>query len=238
MTGAIIMGAGSAVTQSPPQTRAVLELFTSQGCSSCPAADALLEKYTKRSDVLALTVPVDYWDYLGWKDTLASPANSQRQRLYARQRGDNQVYTPQIVVNGLEHAVGSQEYQVDNAIKRANDKLAASRTTLRMWIEGDTVMIEAGAAPQGIKDRTGTLHLAIIKPSEKVAIGRGENQDRTVTYYNVVRQLKAVGTWNGDKLVVKVPRAEMKLAGAEFCAALLQQGQAGPIIAAADLKNF
>lgn len=237
ITGAALMG-GQAMTQSNPATKTVLELFTSQGCSSCPAADALLEKYSKRSDILALSVPVDYWDYLGWKDTLALPENSKRQRQYAKLRGDNQIYTPQIVVDGVEHAVGSNPWQIDSAIQRATEKLAKVRTTLRMTVEGDNYVIEVGQAQQTSPNKAGIIHLAIIKKSETVAIGRGENGGRTVTYFNVVRNLRAVGNWVGDKLVIRIPRSELKIAADEFCAALLQQGPSGPIIAAADVKNF
>ena len=119
--GALVVGSASTAnagkasnTAATPVT--VIELFTSQGCSSCPTADALLESYADRPDVVALTLPVDYWDYLGWKDTLASPKFSARQRTYAKARGDGRVYTPQVVINGLQHAVGSSATDIDRAI--------------------------------------------------------------------------------------------------------------------------
>lgn len=226
------------MAQNSPATKTVLELFTSQGCSSCPSADALLEKYSKRADVLALSVPVDYWDYLGWKDTLALPENSKRQRQYAKLRGDNQVYTPQIVVDGVEHAVGSNEWQIDSAIKKATEKLAQARTSMKMALEGDVFVIEVGPAQQAAVTKAGIIHLAVVKKRETVSIGRGENGGRTVTYFNVVRNLRAVGNWNGDKLVIRVPKADVKIGADEFCAVLLQQGPNGPIIAAADSRNF
>ena len=105
--------------------KAVIELFTSQGCSSCPPADKLLESYIKRKDVIALTMPVDYWDYLGWKDTLASPHYSARQRSYARSRGDRNVYTPQIVINGTTHAIGSDRQAINRLIKVTNARLSS-----------------------------------------------------------------------------------------------------------------
>src|ERR1700704_1739972 len=104
-------GAAPAMSDPPPTT--VLELFTSQGCASCPPADALFAQYAKRADVLALTFNVDYWDYLGWKDTLANPDNTDRQRQYATSRGDNQIYTPQLVIDGRTHVIGSDPKQVD-----------------------------------------------------------------------------------------------------------------------------
>ena len=109
-------------------TKAVIELFTSQGCSSCPPADALLGEYAKRDDVLALSFPVDYWDYLGWKDTLASHENTERQRAYAAARGDRQVYTPQVVVNGVEHMVGSTRAQDRRRDRPARRVAAACRS--------------------------------------------------------------------------------------------------------------
>src|SRR5262249_58863578 len=98
------------------EPRALLELFTSQGCSSCPPADRLVGQLANDPSLIALSVPIDYWDYLGWRDTLANPAHSARQRAYARARGDGQVYTPQIVVNGSTHALGSDQAAIERAI--------------------------------------------------------------------------------------------------------------------------
>src|SRR5436309_92519 len=98
------------------EPRAVIELFTSQGCSSCPPADQLLGELTNDSSLVAVSVPVDYWDYLGWKDTLADPHNTARQKAYAHARGDGQVYTPQVVVNGALHALGSDKLAIERAI--------------------------------------------------------------------------------------------------------------------------
>src|SRR5262249_38071684 len=104
--------------------RAVVELFTSQGCSSCPAADALLKRLADRDDLVALSLSVDYWDYLGWRDTLASPKFAERQRAYARARGDGAIYTPQAVVNGMAHVNGSDEGQIARAIERTSKALS------------------------------------------------------------------------------------------------------------------
>ena len=110
------------------ESKGVVELFTSQGCSSCPAADALFVKLAKRSDLIVLTMPVDYWDYLGWKDTLATPGNTARQKAYAKSRGDGQVYTPQAVINGQIHVNGSSESQIENALRKTSGKADASRS--------------------------------------------------------------------------------------------------------------
>src|SRR5579863_2385335 len=104
------------------EPRALLELFTSQGCSSCPAADKLLGELASDPSLVALSVPIDYWDYLGWKDTLASPAHSARQRAYAHVRGDRQVYTPQIVVDGAMHVLGSDKAAIERTIVQTDQK--------------------------------------------------------------------------------------------------------------------
>src|SRR5580704_15207858 len=110
-----LLVAGSALANAA-EPRALLELFTSQGCSSCPAADKLLGELAGDPSLIALSLPIDYWDYLGWKDTLASPGDSARQRAYAHVRGDRQVYTPQMVINGATHALGSDRAAVERAI--------------------------------------------------------------------------------------------------------------------------
>src|SRR5262245_39580062 len=100
------------------QPRAVLELFTSQGCSSCPPADNLLQELSHDPNILALTLAVDYWDYIGWKNTLPLAGHTVRQRAYAKSRGDRQVYTPQIIINGIAHALGSDRAAIEYAIRR------------------------------------------------------------------------------------------------------------------------
>lgn len=227
-----------ALAATAEEPKPVLELFTSQGCSSCPPADALLGKYAARKDVIALSLPVDYWDYLGWKDTLASPLYSNRQRAYARARGDGQVYTPQIVVSGARHVVGSHETAVERAVAAAKKALKGRHVPMAMWAEGDTLMIETGAAPDGLKKRAGTIWLALVKKSEKVAIKRGENHGRKITYYNVVRELTPVGKWSGKAMTLKLPKHALMQAGSDGCTVLLQQGDSGPIIGAAEMRTW
>ncbi len=221
------------------ESKSVVELFTSQGCSSCPAADALFVKLAKRSDLIVLTLPVDYWDYLGWKDTLATPANTARQKAYARSRGDGQVYTPQAVVNGQMHVNGSSESQIENALRKTSGKADASRMTVKSWGEKDSVVVETGgalASTPTAQTAKGTVLLAFVKRQAEVSIGRGENQGRKVVYANVVQHLKPVGEWNGAGSTLRVPRAQLPRDGYDFCAVLLQQGTTGPILAAAEIK--
>jgi len=216
--------------------KAVVELFTSQGCSSCPAADALLKRLADRDGMIALSMSVDYWDYLGWKDTLASPVFSERQRAYARARGDGAIYTPQVVVNGVVHVNGSDEGQIIRAIDRTERSLAV--VPVRLHESEGKLIIEAGDVPRGVPAKDATIWLAVIAKSVEVPIQRGENQGKTITYYNVVRELRPVGKWSGKAVTVALERSSVTLPGAERCAVLLQQGHAGAIIGAALMKDF
>ncbi|MAA98977.1 MAG: DUF1223 domain-containing protein [Stappia sp.] len=202
--------------------RAVVELFTSQGCSSCPPADRLMAELSRREDLVALTYPVDYWDYLGWRDTLASGSNSQRQRDYAENRGDRAVYTPQIVVNGQDHVVGSDRAALRAALERA----APLPATVRLKRVGDLVEIHVeGRLPEGT--RMASVSLVAVAPPVEVAIGRGENRGRSITYVNVVRELHAVGMWEGGSATFRLPLREMRRTGATGCAAIVQEERGG-----------
>ena len=218
-----------AVTQGP----AVVELFTSQGCSSCPAADALLGKLTEKPGVLTLSFSVDYWDYLGWRDTLASPANSGRQRDYAKARGDGRVYTPQAVVDGLLHVNGSDERLVLDAIDAAKVRLRDVRVPVSAWAEGDTLVIDIGNAQEGSHSRDATVWLAIAKEKETVPISRGENRGRTITYRHPVREISPIGMWKGDAMSLRLPLKDLKTMGGDCLVTLLQVGSTGPILGAA-----
>ena len=234
---AVFAATGVAPGISLAQSKVVIELFTSQGCSSCPPADKLVGKLAGRRDVIALTFPVDYWDYLGWKDTLASPAYSARQRAYARARGDGQIYTPQIVVGGKSHMVGSHASAVKNAIARSAQQDTAG-VSLTMHTEGDTIVITAGAAPEGAHVKPATLWLALVKQSASVEISRGENRGRTLVYHRVVRDMTPVGVWKGKKITIRLPKIPLQSAGADGCTVILQQVNAGPILGAAEMRSW
>lgn len=211
---------------------AVVELFTSQGCSSCPAADEILGKLASRSDIVALSLPVDYWDYLGWRDTLADHAFTERQRAYAAARGDGQVYTPQVVVNGMVHAVGSRLADIEEALASSRERLKSASTTLTLADGGQDLVVDVGAAPAGTTVTDGRILLAVTAAQIPVEIVRGENRGRTITYYNVVRKLSEIGRWSGVAQSLRIPKTEMP-AGSDGCVVLLQEGSAGPILAAA-----
>ncbi len=216
--------------------KVVLELFTSQGCSSCPPADALLESYTKRDDIIALSVPVDYWDRLGWKDTFASREHTNRQRAYAYARGDGQVYTPQVVVGGRFHVVGSSRSAIDGAIAAAKTALRESQVTLSVHFEGGALVVQVGAAPAGAKVSDAALLLAVVQGAGTVSIRRGENANRTVTYFNIVRGLKTVGAWTGTPSTLRVAKSEFSVPGTQSLVVLLQNGIGGQIMNAAQVR--
>jgi hypothetical protein len=222
-----------------PQIKAVLELFTSQGCSSCPPADALLHTYAERGDVIALTLPVDYWDYLGWKDTLASPKFSARQRAYAKDRGDGRVYTPQMVVNGSIHVNGSSRIDIDKAIAASTLRLEKLHVPITMRVDtGGHLLIKTGSAAPGVDVKEATLWLAIIQREVAIPVRSGENTGKTLKYYNVVRDLTPIGMWDGKAAEYRLNRETIVQPGAGSCAILMQRGKAGPILGAALLAKL
>jgi hypothetical protein len=233
---------GAGLAQSPrmqaTQGATVLELFTSQGCSSCPPADLLLGQLGKRPGVLVLSYSIDYWDYLGWHDTLATAANSDRQREYARERGDGRVYTPQMVVDGISHVNGADAAAIDHAIDAAEARLAEAKVPVSMRAEGDTLVIDIGAAPAQSERRAATVWLAIAKEVEKVAITHGENRGREISYHHPVRELTPIGMWKGEAMTLRLPLKEFKTMGGDCMMALLQVESAGPILGAAEYERM
>ena len=218
--------------------KAVVELFTSQGCSSCPPADRLLKTYVDKKDVIALTMPVDYWDYLGWKDTLASPRNTMRQRAYALKRGDGQVYTPQIVINGIAHAVGSRKNSIDQAIEATSRKIAKNKIPMRVWLDNGTMVVEAGSPADSTRMKGATIWLATVQKRAPIKIRRGENAGREIAYYNVVKDLTSIGQWEGKPVTVRLAKHAVMRNGANGCIVFVQYGKAGPIIGGAELKHW
>jgi hypothetical protein len=220
------------------QVKAVYELFTSQGCSSCPAADAIQARLAKRDDLIALTFPVDIWDYLGWRDTLARAEFTDRQKAYSKALGDGMVYTPQAIVSGLTHINGSNQDGIERAIEKTSKLFAASRVPVTLSAAKGKLLIDIGSAPSGASVKEATVWLAAIASSVEVPIARGENQGRTIVYANVVRRLMPIGTWDGTEMVVRLERTSFMHAGADRCAVLVQQGHGGPIVGAALLDGI
>jgi hypothetical protein len=218
--------------------KAVVELYTSQGCSSCPAADAVLGQLAERDDIIAISLSVDYWDYLGWKDTLANVKFSERQKAYAKVLGNGMVYTPQVVVNGTVHVNGADERKILTAIEKTGKASGMARVPVRLSAVEGKLVIDVGAASEGSAAKDATVWLAVMSASVEVPITRGENKGKTVTYSNVVRDLMPIGLWNGKAMTVQLQRHSIMPAGASRCAVLVQQGRAGPIVGASLIKQF
>lgn len=236
--GLSLAAPGGAVPPPPQGINAALELFTSQGCSSCPPADALLIEYGKKPGIVALSFSVDYWNYLGWEDTLSSPAHSERQRNYAKARGDGKVYTPQIVVDGLTHVNGSNEAAIEMAMRKAAEKLQHVKVPLSLHNENNTLVIEIGDAPDASDKRAATVWLVIANKLETVSITRGENRGRRLSYHHPVRELMPVGMWKGEAMTIKLPLKELKTRGGDALIALLQVEDAGPILGIAEYQRM
>lgn len=212
------------------ETPVVVELFTSQGCASCPPADAYLHELADRDGVIALSFNVDYWNYLGWKDTLASPAHTARQRAYARRLGLSGVYTPQMVVNGAAEDVGSKRDTIEQ-------KISIARTTplpveVSFTDKGETLALDVGAG--SAPGQPVTLWLIRFAMEERVEIAKGENQGRTMVYTHVVREMTPIGMWNGAAINLTLPKSDLFTSGLEGCVVLLQAGTGGPILGAAE----
>jgi hypothetical protein len=221
-----------APARAQPQGRpVVLELFTSQGCSSSPPADALLGELSQRPGVVALSFNVDYWDYLGWRDTLGSPDCTQRQRDYAARRGDSHVYTPQMVVNGGHQMVGSDRRGLLATVGREIARDVATFIPVSLSSGDREVWIEVPAAPSEGLRREATIWVATVVPRVLVDIERGENAGRTVAYTNVVRKIVPAGVWHGRHTRLSLPRPAIMTEGTH-CVALLQADGAGPILGA------
>ena len=233
LTALMIAGSSVASSDEPP---AVVELFTSQGCSSCPPADKLLGEMVDKPGIVALSYSVDYWDYLGWRDTLGSPANSERQRAYARARGDGRVYTPQVVVDGITHVNGANEAAIEMAMRNSAKRLADAKVPVSMRAEGDTLIVDVGAAPEKSDRRAGTVWLAIAKEVETVKVARGENRGRDLSYHHPVREMSPIGMWHGEPITLRLPLKDLKAMGGDCLFALLQVEDSGPILGAAEFE--
>lgn len=223
--------------------KAVVELFTSQGCSSCPPADKVVGDLVAEGEVLALTLPVDYWDYLGWRDTLGKPEHSERQRAYAKGRRDRNVYTPQAVVNGQVHVVGSRRARIDNSIAKLQDESSDASSSLPLDVtlvkssEALTISVD-GSSEAG---KNTTIWLVFYDDEHTVNINRGENRGQKVTYHNVVRDMRPIGMWKGTKTEMVLPLSELSKSGYDNCAVIVQStinGNPGAILGAATLNGL
>jgi hypothetical protein len=216
----------------PGEPRAVIELFTSQGCSSCPAADKLLSELQSDPSVIPLSLAIDYWDYLGWKDTLALPGHTKRQRAYSQMRGDREIYTPQVVVNGVAQAIGSDRTLIENAVTQSHNNAATLSVPVEVTVSDERLSV---TIPSRDEAPGSEIWLCPVRTQVPVDITRGENHGRTITYTNVVRRWIKLGTWSGKSETFTVPVDAIKMEGIDAVAVILQNGSAaqpGPIIGA------
>lgn len=223
-----LIGAVGATPAAAQDNKVVVELFTSQGCSSCPPADALLHDLADRSDVIALALHVDYWDYLGWKDSFAKNSHTQRQHRYAQAANATTVYTPQMVIQGKHHVIGSKGMEVmDHVLAQ---KAAADPVDITIARNGGNVQINATSKA----GRLGNMVVQVVRysPEETVAIRRGENAGKTLRYNNIVTSWEAVGRWNGASTLAITAAA----GGSDPIVVIIQGDRNGPILAAAEIR--
>ncbi len=216
-----ILWCAAANAQSRP---AVLELFTSQGCSSCPSADTYLGILSARPDVLALSFHVGYWDSLGWRDRFALPQSVERQDSYARNLRRSSVYTPQLVIDGRDDYVGSDERAVERALTQKREGVPVG-----VSVRNAEVIVEVGTHPN---DAPSDVVLVAYLRHAVSTIGRGENAGRTLDEFNIVRAIRTLGSWNGHVQSFHVAVSSLPPDATDVAVLVQPSGQA-PIIGAA-----
>lgn len=219
------LGGTAAQAQGP----VVVELFTSQGCSNCPPVDALLGELAMQGDVIALGLHVDYWDYIGWPDEFANPAFTARQHGYARASGSTVVYTPQLVINGTSRVVGNQPMNVFSEIMTEAETVDPVRLDVSAAEGGFEVRFQLAG---GVPEAGMVVQLVSYTPHQRVVIGRGENANRVIDYYNIVRSWDVVAEWDGmSPLAMTVlPQADLPHV------VIVQEAGFGAILGAAHLR--
>lgn len=221
-----LIGAVALGVVAPQFARAdtLVELYTSQGCSSCPPADELLGKVAQRPDVIALSLHVDYWDYLGWKDSFSQAAFTGRQRDYAQTAGSSMIYTPQLVIGGTDFVVGSKGMEVMESLMRHAE--IAEPIEMGLARDGDQINIEAKAL--GPLPSEMVVYLAQYTEQESVSIKRGENAGREITYHNVVKNWGRIGVWDGAEPLALNGSVALDMP----VVVIIQDGVSGPVLAA------
>lgn len=219
--------------------KGVVEVFTSQGCSSCPPADKFVTSISNDRDVLALAFHVDYWDYLGWKDTFAKSSHTDRQRAYSRSFNENQVYTPQAVINGRSHTVGSRANIISATLDQYGSTNMGLSVPINATIKDDAIEVSIDAAT---KAKKATLWMVYFNDKELVKVERGENRGRDLTYSNIVRDVELVGMVEPSGMKLMLPFKEVGKKGHDSCALILQEttdkGTPGPIIGATVIRDL
>ena len=214
----------------------VIELFTSQGCSDCPAADRIVAELAKRKDVLALSLPITYWDMLGWKDTFATEANTYRQKSYAKTMNRSGIYTPQVIVHGKVDVVGNQRDRVMSAISNRQTQIAnEAQVNLTLGIASGRVEIAIPALARSKDKPLATIWVMRTLSNASVNVQQGENKNHQLAYANLVRELHRAGEWTGEAMKLDVPITTGK-SKHDGVAVVLQSHDYGEVIAAAMIK--
>ncbi|MBI5264318.1 MAG: DUF1223 domain-containing protein [Bradyrhizobium sp.] len=215
--------------------RAVVELFTSQGCSSCPPADKIIGELANDPTIIAMSMPIDYWDYLGWKDTLADSRFTARQRAYSRMRGDRDVYTPQAVVNGSVHVIGSDRAGIETAIGNTAKHEGVMSVPVSMSLSGKQINVSVAQSKVPAASH-GEVWICSVSKAVPISISRGENRGQQIIYHNVVRNLLKVGDWDGTQASWSVPLENLIREGVDGAVVYVQDGsrdKPGPMLGAA-----
>ena len=207
---------------------AVVELYTSQGCSSCPPADEILHDLAGQSDVIALALHVDYWDYIGWADIFADPSHTLRQQNYARVAGASSIYTPQMVIGGADHVIGTKPMEVANLIRRHN--ASETGTSISLQRSGNQLQI-TGQTARALRNGT-VVQVIRYSPEETVDVRRGENAGRSLTYSNIVTDWSAVGEWSGSGDL----NMNVRISGNSPVVVIVQEPGPGAVMASAILR--
>ncbi len=230
-----LMLSWSALADEPADRLTVVELFTSQGCSSCPPADAALRSLRGRPGLLTLSWPVDYWDRLGWEDTLATPMNAVRQAAYNKRLGRGGVFTPQMVFDGRLQCVGSKNEEIHEAIKKAR---SIERPEIRMVLMEENQRLLLQLSPTSLQKMI-TVHVVWYMADVEIEVGSGENRGRKLHYTNVVRASDMITDWDGKARIIPLDTKKPMAAGADHVAVLLQEGYGhGPIVGANRVSLF
>jgi hypothetical protein len=229
---AVLLLLGVTAAHAGDQRPVVVELFTSQGCSSCPPADAFLGELARRDDVLALGLHVDYWDYIGWKDPFAQRAYTERQRNYSKALNQRFVYTPQMVIDGTLQGVGSDQALINKLIDKAR-RLAANGPAIKVSGSGSQRIVHLGA---GTAPAPATVWLVFFDSRHETKIKTGENSGKKLANYNVVRTMAAVGKWKGSAVDLPVDLDALDK-DCDSAAVIVQAEETGPILSAQRIER-
>ena len=220
---------GLATPAAAQHSPVLVELYTSQGCAACPPADKLMESLADRDDVVALALHVDYWDYIGWTDSFGQTAFSERQKRYAQLKGRASVYTPQMIIGGIDEVKGSSRAQVMGTIATHLGMIVSENAVRLMLSYDDGAALEIEAFADDGLAYAADIKLVRYKDAEKVDIYAGENSGRSVTYRNIVTSWERLDSWDGQQPF----RQSVRIEGDEAVVVIVQEQGQGPVLAVA-----